>query len=146
MTERRQKFSRKSQPSLFASVSPTASFNDHLAVKANAARAIRDCRKSRQEIAEEMAELLGAHVSLTMLDNWTAETKDKHRFPLAFTRAFCFVTGNFDLLRLAVEPLGYRLVNKTEATCVEIGRAVVQHRETEERIQELIVQAREGSK
>jgi len=42
--------------------------------------------------------------------------------------------------------LGYRLVNGTEATYVEIGRAVVQHRETEERIQDLIVQAREGNK
>ncbi len=48
---------------------------------------------SRYEIASEMSELTGQDISKNMLDNWSAESHEKHRFPAQFLPAFVIATG-----------------------------------------------------
>lgn len=56
-------------------------------------RAIKQSPLSRWEIAGKMGELLGVEVSKHMLDAWTSEAKDYHRFPAEYLPAFCEATG-----------------------------------------------------
>ena len=56
---------------------------------------------SRYEVAARMSELVGQEITKSMLDNWTAEAHEKHRFPCQFLPAFVLATGGrraFDVL------------------------------------------------
>jgi len=64
------------------------------------AKVIKQCPKSRDQIAEEMS------VSKFMLDGWTAPSKNGVRFPAAFITSFCEATGNDQVARWV---LGTRL-------------------------------------
>lgn len=64
------------------------------------ARAIKRCPKSRAQIADEMAVLLGRQITASMLFDFTAPTKSLVRFPAAWVPAFCSVTGSDRLQRL----------------------------------------------
>jgi hypothetical protein len=57
-------------------------------------------------VAAEMSRLLGKEISKSMLDAFSAESKEKHRFPAAFLNAFVEVTGDKSLLRLLCEKAG----------------------------------------
>lgn len=48
---------------------------------------------SRYEVAARMSELVGHEITKSMLDNWTAEAHDKHRFPAQYLPAFVIATG-----------------------------------------------------
>jgi hypothetical protein len=39
---------------------------------------------SRYQVAAKMSELLDVDITKTMLDSWTAESKEQHRFPALF--------------------------------------------------------------
>ncbi len=48
---------------------------------------------SRYQVAARMSELVGQEITKSMLDNWTAEAHEKHRFPCQFLPAFILATG-----------------------------------------------------
>jgi len=48
---------------------------------------------SRYEVAARMSEYLGQEITASMLNNWTAEAHEKHRFPGQFLPAFIHATG-----------------------------------------------------
>lgn len=48
---------------------------------------------SRYEVAARMSELVGQEITKAMLDNYTAEAHEKHRFPCQFLPAFVLATG-----------------------------------------------------
>lgn len=48
---------------------------------------------SRYEVAARMSELVGHEITKSMLDNWTAEAHEKHRFPCQYLPAFVIATG-----------------------------------------------------
>jgi hypothetical protein len=48
---------------------------------------------SRYEVAARMSELVGQEITKSMLDNYTAEAHEKHRFPCQFLPAFVIATG-----------------------------------------------------
>lgn len=48
---------------------------------------------SRYEVAARMSELAGQEITMTMLNNYTAEAHEKHRFPCQFLPAFVLATG-----------------------------------------------------
>jgi len=48
---------------------------------------------SRAEVAARMSDLTGQEITLSMLNNWTAEAHEKHRFPAAYLPAFVHATG-----------------------------------------------------
>lgn len=59
-------------------------------------RAVNPCtgsELSRYQVAARMSELVGQEITKSMLDNWTAEAHEKHRFPAQFLPAFVIATG-----------------------------------------------------
>jgi hypothetical protein len=62
---------------------------------------IRACRKSREEIAEELSARTGQRVTVAMLNDYSAESKKPARFPACFLQAFSEIVGS-DALQLFV--------------------------------------------
>lgn len=48
---------------------------------------------SRNEIAAKMSDLTGREITASMLNNWTAESHERHYFPLQYLPAFVIATG-----------------------------------------------------
>jgi hypothetical protein len=71
---------------------------------------IRDCILDRYEIASQMSRLLGEEVSKTMLDAYTAESRDDQNIPAYRFLAFILATQSFDALDELLRPLGCRLL------------------------------------
>ena len=92
--------------------------------------ALRRCPLSRWEVAGRMSLLVGREVSKHMLDAYTAETKEAHRFPAEWLPAFCEVTGSTEPLRLLAEAAGMFALPGPEALRAEVQRL----REQEARI------------
>jgi len=79
------------------------------------------CPKDRQRIAAELSQSIGRPITLSILNDYTATTKTAARFPAAYVRAFCEVTGDDSLQRFI---LGPRLL-----ALIEIGeRELASHR------------------
>jgi hypothetical protein len=57
------------------------------------------CSKDRQQIATELSQKTGRAITVSILNDYTATTKASARFPAAYVREFCEVTGNDELLR-----------------------------------------------
>lgn len=57
---------------------------------------------SRYEVAARMSELVGREITASMLNNWTAESHEKHSFPCQVLPSFVIATGgqrrSFDVL------------------------------------------------
>lgn len=98
------------------------SFNDEFVIRGLVTNAIKTCSKSRQQIAEEMTNLLGAPVTKRSLDSYTSESADQNRFPAQYTRAFCYVTQDWSLIRCVFERCGLHVITKAERKLLELGR------------------------
>ena len=57
-----------------------------------------------------------------MLDSWTAESKEQHRFPAVFLPAFCEAVGSTELLRMLGQAVGAFVLPGPEALRAEIQR------------------------
>ncbi len=84
----------------------TGSLNLRQRLREELKRAIRESDLSRWEIAGQMSDLLDCEISKYMLDAWTAESKEGHRFPAEYLPAFCRVTGSRGPLALLAEAAG----------------------------------------
>lgn len=111
--------------------------NDEGVVRAIVTDAIRNCSKSREEICEEMTRLTGTSVTLRMLNSYTSEAAERHRWPSQFTRAFCHVTGDWSLLRCITERSGFHLITKAERELMELGRQYLIRKQADEAIGKL---------
>jgi len=69
-----------------------------------------------------MGELLNQDISKYMLDTWTAESKEYHRFPAEFLPAFCEAVGSFEPLRILAEKAGVFMLAGPEALRAEINK------------------------
>jgi len=98
------------------------SFNDEFVIRGVVTNAIKNCGKSRQQIAEEMTGLLGAPVTKRALDSYTSDAADQNRFPAQYTRAFCYVTKDWSLIRCVSERSGLHVITKAERRLLELGR------------------------
>jgi hypothetical protein len=124
MPKRRQKNGNDIQPSLFAEA-PAVPGSDHLGpvVRGVITRVIHNCRLSREQIADRMSEALGTRVTARMLNDWTADSKELHRFPLEFVLAFCRAVDDWSLLSSVVERCGVRVISNQEARMLEFAQA-----------------------
>ena len=96
--------------------------NDECVVRGIVTEVIRTSAKSRETIADEMSRLCGTAITLRMLNSYTSEAAERHRWPAQFTRAFCHVTGDWTLLRCITERSGFHLITKAERELMELGR------------------------
>jgi len=83
---------------------------------------IKRCPLSRWQIAGRMSELLNQEITKYMLDSWTAESKEYHRFPAEYLPAFCEAVGSFEPLRILAEKANVFVVPGPEALRAEIRR------------------------
>lgn len=67
------------------------------------ALALKECGKSREEVAEEMSAYLREDVSLAMLNAYTSEARESHVINVTRYVALAHVTGDMRLLNLIAE-------------------------------------------
>jgi hypothetical protein len=84
--------------------------------------AIRECGLSRWEITGKRSHLLSCEVSKFMLDAWTAESKDGHRFPAEYLPAFCIATGSRRPLEVVAEASGVSVRDGEDVQRAEIQK------------------------
>jgi hypothetical protein len=98
------------------------SLNIQQQIKNIISEALKGCPLSRWQVAAQMSELAGIDITKGMLDAWSAESREYHRFPLEFVPAFCRVTGNYELLRFVCESAGCYMAEGEEVILAEFGR------------------------
>jgi hypothetical protein len=91
-----------------------------------------------------MTKLSGQKVTERMLNNWTAAVRDNYRWPAELDRAFCTVTGDPRLLTFRVKLYGLHVIQESELHLLELGRAVHQRSQAEEKIEALQQRLRGG--
>jgi hypothetical protein len=84
--------------------------------------ALKQCPLSRWQVAARMSELVGCEISKSMLDSWTAESKEMHRFPAIFLPAFCEAAGSSEPLKIMGRLVGVFVLPGPEALRAEIRR------------------------
>jgi hypothetical protein len=103
------------------------------------AQAIRECAFDRPTIAARMAQYLGLpSISKTMLDAYTAESKDSHDISLVRFKGFVHATGAVWLWDLIVSEDGLLLLEGDEARLAEIARLQQEQREIASRVKNLL--------
>lgn len=100
-------------------------FDDDAVTRGILADTIKKSDLSREQIAERMSWLLSKAITADMLNNFTAESKSNHRFPLAWSRAFCESTRDWRLLRYVADQAGFLLMPKADSDVLLLGELVV---------------------
>lgn len=77
---------------------------------------------SRYHVAGRMSELTGTEITKSMLDSWTAESKELHRFPAIFLPAFCVAVESSCLMNFLGRKAGVFVLPGKEALRAEIQK------------------------
>jgi len=101
---------------------PAGSFDIDRQLRASVSEALKQCPLSRWQVAARMSELTGCEISKAMLDSWTAESKEGHRFPAIFLPAFCEAVGSSEPLKMMGRLVGVFILPGPEALRAEIQR------------------------
>ncbi len=96
--------------------------------------ALKTCPPSRYQVAARMSELTGCDITKSMLDSWTAESKEGHRFPAIFLPAFCEATGQMEPLAMLGQMANVFVVEGPDALRADIRRDEEQIKEIRKRI------------
>lgn len=83
---------------------------------------IKRSNLSRWQIVSRMLELTGTDITKTMLDSYTAESKEGHRFPAVFLPAFCEAVNYTEPLKILGMPVGVFVLPGPEALRAEIQK------------------------
>lgn len=113
---------------------PIGSLNDESMVRAVVTDAIKRSGKSREQIAEEMSRLLAIAVTARMVTAFTSESKELHRWPGAWDRAFCAAVNDTRLLFCRVELAGFHVITAAEAELLDLGREYLRQKRASERM------------
>src|SRR4030042_5796720 len=106
-----------------------ASFNIDLQLREAISQAIKDCPHSRFQIAAKMSELLGVEITKSMIDSWTAESREGlYRFPACYLPALCHVVGSLEPVRIMADLLGGYVIQGEGAGLTGLGRVKDQKR------------------
>jgi hypothetical protein len=108
----------------------------HLCIKRAAALDLKECRWSREEVAEGISKLVGRVISLAQLDTITAETK-LHRMPAEWIPAWVRVTGSTRILDLLCAESGMWMADETEHDLADLARAQIHQERVTGKIVEL---------
>ena len=110
------------------------------------AEAITRSGKSRYALAALMSELAGHDITKSMLDAWTAESKEPWRFPFEFAAAFEVACGCTSLQELLGRKRGSRILVGEDALHAELGRLDIDEQRIKERRAALKVRLSRGKK
>ena len=106
--------------------------------------ALKHTKFSRYEVAAKMSKLVGREITKSQIDTWSAESKENHRFPLAYLNAFIESTGDTTILRLICEKAGGYFIIGKDALKLELGKTYEQLKELSKK-KKLIENALKGS-
>lgn len=93
-----------------------------LAIKRAMVLDLKQCRWSREQVAQELAAIIGRHITVAQIDAWTAETHI-HRLPAECVAAWVRLTGSRRVLELICGESGLWLGDPTDRELAEYGRA-----------------------
>ena len=83
---------------------------------------IKKCPMSRYQVAARISELVGHEITAGMLNNWTAEAHEMHRFPCQYLPAFVVATGGRKAFECLSRRAGLFALPGPEALRAEIGK------------------------
>lgn len=83
---------------------------------------LRADRRDRFTVAAELSRLTGKEITAHMLNAWTADSKEGHRFPLEFLPALCVVLRNTELLDVIAKKCGCLALKGDEVVEANLGR------------------------
>ncbi len=107
-------------------------------LRARVSQALKECPESRYHVAARMSELTGTEISKSMLDAWTAESKEGHRFPAEYLPAFCMAVSSHQIIEVIVRPLGGRFFLGQAALDAEAGQIQAMIKDLQEKHKELM--------
>lgn|SRR5574337_1270722 len=107
---------------------PLAPVPDNLAapIRVALSAALRRSRKKVDQVAFEMALMLGQPVSPHILYSMLSESHAQHRFPLEWAAAFCRVTGDTGVLRVVLEALGLPMPQPGDGELLRLAKVKLQ--------------------
>lgn len=76
--------------------------------------ALRESGKSREHIASELSRRVGRTITASMVNDYTARTKETYRFPAAWIGAILEITGSEKLRRFLLTPQIQSLLSLAE--------------------------------
>ena len=98
-----------------------SAYNPDLLLRISIAKAIKESNLSRIQIAAKMSEALDIEITKTMLDSWTAESREgTNRFPACYLPVFCSVVGSVEPLKVLADLIGCFVVEGEEALLIEL--------------------------
>ncbi|MDD7908534.1 hypothetical protein PUV47_01285 [Pseudovibrio exalbescens] len=107
-------------------------------LKRDMSLALKECSKSREEVAARMSAILGLpKFSKAMLDKYTSESSEAHQISLLRFKAFVKATGCNWLWQRVVEDDGLTLMEGEEARLAQIGVLEQQIRESQQLLKDL---------
>lgn len=89
--------------------------------RAAISEAIKNCDLSRPSIAAKMTELLGREITVSMLNSWTAESKENNNLAAKYLHVFCIVTGSNYPIRVITRPVGLFVMESPDAVRSEVA-------------------------
>lgn len=135
-------------PDLFDTARPSTAPGSLAGLKTQVAHIIsadiRECGMDRFEIAGKMSALLGEEVSKTMLDAYSAESRDDQNIPAYRLLAFILATESFASLDQLLAPLGCRLLVGKQTKLAAITKLELQRASLDRQIKAMRNQMRDG--
>ncbi len=97
--------------------------NIDILFRATLTKAIRESGLSRIQIAAKMSEALDIEITKTMLDAWTAESREGvNRFPACYLPIFCETVGSIEPYRVLADLNGCFVIQSEQALMVELSK------------------------
>ncbi len=103
-------------------VAAPASMNFDKEIRHLLSSALKQTSKSRYEVCARMSELIGCEISISMLNAWTAESREGWRFPFAYAIPFEIACETFCLTEFMARQRGCKVYAGDEVRQAEIGR------------------------
>lgn len=127
---------------------PIGSFNIDRQFREAISAALKQCPLSRYQVVARMSELTDTDITKTMLDSWTAESKEQHRFPAIFLPAFCEAVGCTEPLKMIGTLVGVFVLPGPEALRAEIQRMdeEINQKQADKRKRLIFLKEMEGQK
>ena len=100
----------------------------HLLCRA-VSEALKDTKLNRNEVAAQMSEFLGDHVTVNMLNAYASPARQDHPISMARFISLLHATKDRRLLELLAEPLGWAVIERRHLPMIEL--AAVQERQGE---------------
>lgn len=98
------------------------SLNMGAQIRSGLAEALKNVPSKRWEVAGRMSDFVGAEITESMLNSWTADSKEGHRFPLEYIAAFCWATGDYTVMDMVAHNCGCHLTKGREVVLLQMAR------------------------